>query len=77
MDFIEGLPISQSYNCLWIVVDRLTKYNHFIHSSHPYIACTLAQSFQKNIFKYHGMPNSIVSSQDKTFTSRLWSELFM
>lgn len=34
MDFIEGLPLSHAFNCPWVVVDHLTKFNHFIPLSH-------------------------------------------
>lgn len=76
MDFIKGLPRSQSFNCIWVVVDRLTKYNHFTPLTQSYTTTILAHSFLKNIFKYHNMPNSIVSDRDKTFTSRFWTKLF-
>ncbi|WVZ96210.1 LOW QUALITY PROTEIN: hypothetical protein U9M48_041877, partial [Paspalum notatum var. saurae] len=38
MDFIKGLPKSEGYNCILVVVDRLTKFAHFIDIKHPYIA---------------------------------------
>jgi hypothetical protein len=32
--------------------------------------------FIDNIFKLHGMPHSIVSDRDSTFTNNFWKELF-
>lgn len=71
MDFIKGLPLSQWFNSLWVVVDRLIKYGHFISLTHHFFAKIVAQLFTKHVLKLHGMPNDIVSNKDNTFTSRL------
>ena len=42
MDFIDGLPKSQRMDVIMVVVDRLTKYVHFIVLSHPYSAAKVA-----------------------------------
>lgn len=76
MDFMEGLPKSGGFNTLWVTVDRFTKYAHFVPLSHPYTARVVAQLFMKHIFKLHGMPESIVSDNDPTFTSKFCKELF-
>uniref|UniRef100_A0A2N9IK08 Integrase catalytic domain-containing protein n=1 Tax=Fagus sylvatica TaxID=28930 RepID=A0A2N9IK08_FAGSY len=76
MDFIDGLPASQGKSTILVVVDRLSKYSHFIPISHPYTAVSIAQIFFEHIFKLHGMPKSIVCNRDVTFTSSFWKELF-
>ena len=69
MDFVEGLPKSHRMDVVFVVVDRLTKYVHFIALSHPYSASKVATLFVQHVFKLHGMPSSIVSDKDPTFTS--------
>jgi hypothetical protein len=76
LDFIKGLPNSEGYSVIMVVVDRLSKYAHFIPISHPYTASKIAQVFLANIFKLHGLPNSIVTDRNPTFTSTFWKELF-
>jgi transposase InsO family protein len=76
MDFIEGLPRSQRYDCILVVVDLFTKYAHFVTLSHPFSALTVAQSFFKHIYKLHGLPSAIVSDRDKIFISHFWKQLF-
>uniref|UniRef100_A0A2N9GM02 Integrase catalytic domain-containing protein n=1 Tax=Fagus sylvatica TaxID=28930 RepID=A0A2N9GM02_FAGSY len=76
MDFIDGLPTSQGKTTIFVVVDRLSKYAHFIPISHPYTAVSVAQVFFEQIFRLHGMPQSIVCDRDVTFTSVFWKELF-
>jgi hypothetical protein len=76
LDFIEGLPKSQSYDTILVVIDKLTKYGHFIPLKHPYTALSVAQLFLNHVYRYHGMPNIIISDRDRIFTSALWQELF-
>lgn len=76
MDFVEGLPLSGSANAILVVVDKFSKYNHFLPLKHPFSASSVARLFMDNIFKLHGMPLRIVSDRDKVFTSRFWQLLF-
>lgn len=77
MDFTEGLPRSQSFNCILVVVDKFSKYAHFLSLSHPFTALQVAMLFMDHIFKLHGLPQAIISDRDKVFTSNLWKELFI
>ena len=76
MDFIDGLPSSHGKTTIFVVVDRLSKYAHFVPIAHPYTAVSVAQIFFDYVFKLHGMPRTIVCDRDSTFTSAFWSELF-
>jgi hypothetical protein len=76
MDFIEGLPLSHKFSVILVIVDRLTKYGHFLPLAHPYTTATVAQAFLANILKLHGMPSTIILDRDPVFTSSLWRELF-
>ncbi|KAJ1289184.1 hypothetical protein BS78_02G144900 [Paspalum vaginatum] len=53
MDFIEGLPTSNSKDVILVVVDTFTKYAHFIPLSHPYTAQVVVDLFLDHIFKLH------------------------
>jgi transposase InsO family protein len=76
MDFIEGLPTSNGMNVILVIVDRLTKYAHFLPLSHPYTVHKVANLFLDHILKLDGLPKIIVSDRDRIFTSKLWQELF-
>lgn len=76
MDFIEGLPKSQGKSVILVVVDKLSKYGHFIALSHPYSGETVAELFAKEIVRLHGIPRAIISDRDAVFVSNFWTELF-
>ena len=70
MDFVTGLPRTFRKNdVIWVVVDRLTKSAHFLPIRETTPVHELAEIFQRDIVRLHGMPVSIVSDRDTRFTS--------
>lgn len=76
LDFIEGLPKSHNYDCILVVVDKFSKYAHFVPLKHPFTAFQVAMAYIDNVFKLHGIPEAIISERDKVFTSNVWQQLF-
>ncbi|GJY84780.1 ty3-gypsy retrotransposon protein, partial [Tanacetum coccineum] len=76
MDFIESLPSSHGKIVILVVVDRLSKYSHFIPLSHLFKAAQIAQVFLDSIYKLHGLPQTITSDRDKVILGHFWKELF-
>ena len=76
MDFIEGLPKVHDKSVILTIVDRFSKYSHFIALSHPYTATSVARAFFEGVVRLHGFPQSIVSDRDPVFTGNVWRELF-
>lgn len=76
MDFVEGLPQSKGKSCVLVIVDRFTKYAHFFPLAHSFSGQGVAKLFFDQVYKLHGLPDSIVSDRDKIFTSNFWQELF-
>ena len=76
MDFITGLPMVQGKDCIFVVVDRLTKYAHFFAISVHYTAAQVAELFFREVFRLHGLLKTIISDRDSRFMGGFWQELF-
>ncbi|WRX31632.1 Integrase [Theobroma cacao] len=73
MDFVLDLPRTQSgKDAIWVIVDRLTKFAHFLAIHSTYSIERLARPYIDEVVRLHGVPVSIVSNRDPRFTSRFW-----
>ena len=59
-----------------VVVDKLTKYAHFIPVKSTYKAINIAEIFMREAFRLHGIPKTIISDWDVKFTSKFQKALF-
>jgi hypothetical protein len=75
MDFIDGLPRLANATSVLVIVDKFTRYAHFIPLSHPYTTGSVALAFMDTVYRLHGLPVAIILDHDPVFTSRL-SALF-
>jgi hypothetical protein len=75
IDFVTGLPLSDSHNAIWVVINDLTKMRHLIPCSTTINAKELANLFIMNIFYLHSLPESIVSDRGPQFASQFWKYL--
>ncbi len=76
MDFIVDLPKSKSFDSVFVVVDRLTKMAHFMPCNKTITGKETTRLFLENVYKYHGLPNNIISDRGTQFTSKFWQSLF-
>ena len=74
-DFITKLPLAQGYDSILVVVDRLTKMVYFIPTTEKTSTEELAQLFRDNVWKLHGLPESIISDRGPQFAAGLMREL--
>jgi hypothetical protein len=56
MDFITGLPPSNGFSVIMVVVDRLSKYSHFTPLKSDFTSAKVAEAFLHNVVKLHGFP---------------------
>ena len=70
MDFITKLPVVAGKDAILVVCDRLSKITHFIATTEG-----LARLFRDNVWKLHGLPESVVSDRGPQFVAELTKEL--
>jgi IS30 family transposase len=76
MDFIMGLSRTQSgYDCIRVIVDRLTKVAHFIPIKTTYSGPQLVELYMLRIVCLHGVLKKIVSDRGTQFTLKFWQRL--
>jgi hypothetical protein len=61
---------------MMVVVEKLTKYSHFIPLKTTHKVVDVADIFMREVARLHDIPKTIVSDRDLKFTSNFWKGLF-
>ena len=75
MDFITGLPWSNEFNAILVVVCRLTKMRHFIPCRDTRTVEQLTELYACHIFRLYRLPKTIISDQGSQFITKFWRAL--
>nr|GFA77953.1 putative reverse transcriptase domain, ribonuclease H-like domain, aspartic peptidase domain protein [Tanacetum cinerariifolium] len=76
MDFVTKLPkLSQGYDTIWVIVDRLTKSAIFTPIRETDPMDKLTRIYLKEVVTRHGIRVSIISDRDPRFASNFWRSL--
>jgi hypothetical protein len=76
MDFIVGLPLmTHKFNSIWVIVDRLSKFGHFITGHTNYNVQMYADIYIAHVLCLHGVPKMIISDRGLQFVTHFWEQL--
>ena len=75
VDFITKLPVVAGKDTILVVCNRLLKMTHFVATTEGTSAESLARLLQDNVWKLHGLPESVVSDRGPQFAAELTKEL--
>lgn len=64
------------FDTILVVVDRLSKYGHFMAVHSPFTTRDIARIFIREVVRLHGFPRTIISDKNHIFLSNFWSKLF-
>lgn len=67
MDFITCLPSSKGKSTIMTIVDRLSKYGHFVPLTSTFTTHKVVEAFVTQIIRLHSPPHSIVTDRNPRF----------
>ena len=75
VDFITKLLVVAGKDAILVVCNRLSKMTHFVATTEGTSVKGLARLFRDNVWKLHGLPESVVSDRGPQFVAELTKEL--
>lgn len=68
-DFITDLPPSGSKTVIWVVLDRFSKFAHFLSLPSKFTTSAFTDLFLQTIYRLNDLPQSIITDRDPLFLS--------
>ena len=75
VDFITKLLVLKDHDLILVVCNRFSKISHFVATTEKTMAEGLAKLFRDNVWKLHGLPESVISDRGPQFAAGLTKEL--
>jgi len=75
VEFITKLLVIAGKDAVLVVCNRLSKITHFVATMEGTSVEGLARLFRDNVWKLHGLPESVVSDMGPQFAAELTKEL--
>jgi len=75
VDFIMKLPVVAEKDAILVVCDRLSKMTHFVATIEGTLAEGLVRLLRDNVWKLHGLLESVMSNRGPQFAAELTKEL--
>jgi len=75
VDFITKLLVSKGHDSILVVCDRFSKMSHFVATTEKTMAEGLVRLFRDNVWKLHGLPESVISDRGPQFVAGMTKEL--
>ena len=75
MDFIPELPLSDGFDNILVILDKLTKYAIFIPTTTTITEVGTAKLFSHNIISKFGIPWQVIMDRDVRWRGEFWKEI--
>ena len=75
VDFITKLLLVVGKDVVLVVCNRLSKMAHFVATTEGTSVEGLARLFRDNVWKLHGLPESVIRNREPQFVAELTREL--
>jgi len=75
VDFIMKLPVSKGHDSILVVYDRFSKMSHFVVTTEKTMVEGLVRLFRDNVWKLHGLPESVILDRGPQFVAELTRKL--